>query len=85
MMAQTERGDAMTHMTKLTQIGDSTGLKIPRDVLAEANLDRGDEVTLCVRGGRIEVTKADDSYAKAMEAGRAFAARYRRAMAVLAK
>lgn len=75
----------MTHTTKLTKVGNSTGLTIPRDVLAAANLDRGDEVTLCVREGRIEVTKADDGYNKAMEAGRAFAARYRRTMAALAK
>lgn len=75
----------MTHTTKLTKVGNSTGLTIPRDVLAEANLDRGDAVTLSVRDGRIEVAKADAGYNKAMEAGRAFAARYRRTMAALAK
>jgi len=73
------------HTTKLTKVGNSTGLTIPRDVLAEARLDRGDEVNLTVREGRIEIAKADDGYNRAMEAGRAFAARYRHAMAVLAK
>ncbi len=73
------------HTTRLTKVGNSTGITIPRDVLAEAQLDRGDEVTLSVRDGRIEIAKADDAYNRAMEAGRSFAGRYRRAMAVLAK
>ena len=73
------------HRTRLAKIGNSTGLTLPRDVLAEAHLDRGDEVAVTVREGRIEIAKADDAYNKAMEAGRAFAARYRRTMAVLAK
>ncbi|WP_044563947.1 AbrB/MazE/SpoVT family DNA-binding domain-containing protein [Azospirillum sp. B4] len=73
------------HTTKLTKVGNSTGITIPRDVLTEAHLDRGDEVTLSVRDGRIEIAKSNDDYSKAMEAGRAFSTRYRRAMAVLAK
>ncbi len=73
------------HRTKLSQIGNSTGLTIPRDVLAAANLDRGDEVAVEVRDGRIEIAKADDGYNKAMEVGRRFASRYSRTMAALAK
>lgn len=73
------------HTTRLTKIGNSTGLTIPRDVLTEAHLDRGDAVNLSIRDGRIEIAKADDAYNRAMDAGRSFAARYRRTMAVLAK
>ncbi|MBI1209415.1 MAG: AbrB/MazE/SpoVT family DNA-binding domain-containing protein [Azospirillum sp.] len=73
------------HTTRLTKVGNSTGLTLPRDVLAEARLDRGDEVSLQVRDGRIEITKAGDGYNRAMEIGRTFAARYRRTMAALAK
>ena len=73
------------HHTKLTKIGNSTGLTIPRDVLAAAQLDRGDEVKVEVHNGCIEITKADDGYNRAMEVGRSFAARYRRTMAALAK
>lgn len=73
------------HHTRLAKIGNSTGLTLPRDVLAEARLDRGDEVSVMVRDGRIEIAKADDAYNKAMDVGRDFAARYRRTMAVLAK
>ncbi len=71
--------------TRLTRIGNSTGLTLPREVLAEAHLDRGDEVSVEVRDGRIEIARADDGYNRAMAVGRAFAARYRRTMAILAK
>ena len=73
------------HMTKLTKVGNSTGVTIPREVLAAASLDRGDEVSLIVRDGKIEIAKADDGYNRAMEIGRSFNVRYRRTMAALAK
>lgn len=73
------------HMAKLVRIGNSTGLTLSRDVLAEAGLARGDEVALQVSDGRIEIARPADAYATAMAAGREFAARYRKAMAILAK
>jgi putative addiction module antidote len=73
------------HVTKLSKVGNSTGLTIPRDVLTAAGMDRGDEVTLQARDGKIEVVKAETAYSRTMEVGRAFMARYRRTMAELAK
>ncbi|EWY40516.1 AbrB family transcriptional regulator [Skermanella stibiiresistens SB22] len=73
------------HTTKLTKIGNSTGLTIPRDVLSAADLQRGDEVGIEVRDGRLEITRVDDSYNAALDIGRRFAARYRRTMAILSK
>lgn len=73
------------HTTRLTKVGNSTGVTLPRDVLDKAGLDRGDAVSVSVRDGRIEIAKADGTYEQAMEAGRSFAARYRRTMAALAK
>jgi putative addiction module antidote len=71
--------------TRLTKVGNSTGVTIPRDVLAEMGLALGDVVSVSVREGRIEVARADETYDQAMKAGRAVAARYRRSMAALAK
>jgi antitoxin component of MazEF toxin-antitoxin module len=73
------------HTTKLTRVGNSTGITLPREVLTAASLDRGDEVTLQVRDGKIEITKTDDGYNRAMGIGRAFNARYRRTMAALSR
>jgi putative addiction module antidote len=79
------KGEVVMHTTKLTKIGNSTGLTLPRDVLAASDLQRGDEVSVEVRDGRIEITKTDDTYNSAMDIGRRFAARYRRTMAILSK
>ncbi|ALJ34004.1 AbrB/MazE/SpoVT family DNA-binding domain-containing protein [Azospirillum brasilense] len=73
------------HTTKLTKVGNSTGLTLPRDVLAAADLQRGDAVSVEVRDGRIEISKTDDSYNRAMDIGRRFSARYRRTMDILSK
>lgn len=73
------------HTTKLTKIGNSTGITLPREVLAAADLQRGDEVAVEVRDGRIEISKAGDTYNRAMDVGRRFAVRYRRTMDILSK
>jgi antitoxin component of MazEF toxin-antitoxin module len=73
------------HTTKLTEIGNSTGLILSRDVLAAADLQSGDEVRVDVCNGRIEITKTDDTCNITMDIGRRFAARYRRTMAILSK
>jgi putative addiction module antidote len=73
------------HTTKLTKVGNSTGLTLPRDVLVAANLQRGDEVAVEVREGRIEISKSGDAYNQAMDIGRRFSARYRRTMEILSK
>lgn len=73
------------HTTKLTKVGNSTGITLPRDVLAAADLQRGDEVAVEVRDGRIEISKAGDTYNRAMDIGRRFAARYHRTMDILSK
>ncbi|WP_448207434.1 AbrB/MazE/SpoVT family DNA-binding domain-containing protein [Azospirillum sp. sgz302134] len=73
------------HTTKLTKVGNSTGVTLPRDVLAAADLQRGDAVAVEVRDGRIEISKAGDTYNQAMDVGRRFAARYRRTMDILSK
>ena len=70
---------------KLRRIGNSTGLILPKDVLAAAELEAGDSVTLTVRDGAIEIARADTDYSEAMAAGRAFSGRYARTMRDLAK
>lgn len=75
----------MPATTKLTRIGNSTGVAIPREVLDAANMARGEEVTLTVVEGKIEIAKPVDGYNEAMEIGRRFSKRYAKTMAALAK
>lgn len=70
---------------KLRRIGNSTGVILPREVLGEANLEAGDDVTVTVRGNAIEIVRAATDYAEAMALGRAFSGRYSRTMRDLAK
>jgi len=75
----------MAATTKLTKIGNSTGVTLPREVLEAACMARGEEVTLSVVEGRIEIAKPADGYNEAMDIGRRFAKRYAKTMAALAK
>ncbi|HUA77016.1 MAG TPA: AbrB/MazE/SpoVT family DNA-binding domain-containing protein [Acetobacteraceae bacterium] len=71
--------------TKLQKLGNSTGVVLPRKVLAAARLELGDEVLLNAEEGRIEITKTEEGYNRAMEIGRAFSQRYRQTMAILSR
>ncbi|MDR3440949.1 AbrB/MazE/SpoVT family DNA-binding domain-containing protein [Telmatospirillum sp.] len=75
----------MTATTKLTKIGNSTGVAIPREVLDAAHMARGEEVTLSVVDGKIEIARPLDGYNEAMDIGRRFSKRYTKTMAALAK
>jgi antitoxin component of MazEF toxin-antitoxin module len=75
----------MSVTTKLSKIGNSTGVTIPRELLEAAHMARGEEVTLSVVEGQISIAKTPEGYNKAMELGRRFAARYSKTMATLAK
>jgi putative addiction module antidote len=69
----------------VTKQGNSLGVVIPKEFLAQLGLAKGDEVTMRVSGQHIELSRADDNYNHAMDLGRATAARYRHALAKLAK
>jgi antitoxin component of MazEF toxin-antitoxin module len=75
----------MAATTKLTKIGNSTGVAIPKEVLEAAHMARGEEVTLTVAEGKIEIAKPIDGYNEAIQVGRRFTKRYAKTMAALAK
>jgi putative addiction module antidote len=75
----------MRTTTKLTRVGNSTGLALSREVLTAARLTRGDEVSLTVKEGEVRIVKSNDPYNRAMALGHRAAARYRHTFAALAK
>lgn len=75
----------MNATTKLIKIGNSTGVAIPREVLEAAHMARGEEVTLAIFEGKIEIARPVDGYNEAVEIGRRFSKRYAKTMAALAK
>ncbi|MEW5913113.1 MAG: AbrB/MazE/SpoVT family DNA-binding domain-containing protein [Thermodesulfobacteriota bacterium] len=75
----------MTHVTKLSKQGNSLGVRIPKEYLERLGLAQGDSVVVKLLEGGIEITRAEEAYNQAMDLGRQGAARYRRALARLAR
>ena len=71
--------------TKISAIGNSAGIIVPKEMLVELGLLRGDTVGLEVEGGSLRVVRLDDAYNKAMDAGRECFDRYPATLAELAK
>lgn len=71
--------------TRLVKQGNSTGLTLSREVLEAARLDRGAEVVVEASEGRIVITPASSSHARAMAAFKRSLTRYGRTYALLAK
>jgi putative addiction module antidote len=77
------RGAAMK--LKLVTIGSSTGVILPKEVLARLKLEKGDYVGLSETPSGYEISPYDPDFAKAMDASRDVMRRYRNALRELAK
>ncbi|MFN3716350.1 MAG: AbrB/MazE/SpoVT family DNA-binding domain-containing protein [Thiobacillus sp.] len=73
------------HALKLTQIGNSVGLILPKDVLARLKLEKGDTVFVTETPDGVAVTPYDPSLEEQIEAGRAFMRDFRDTFHELAK
>jgi len=71
---------------RLKKIGNSTGMILPKEIMARLNLSTGDQfyVTLTAEGG-LQFTPYDPRFEKAMEVARRGMKIYRNALAELAK
>ena len=70
---------------KLTQIGNSVGLILPKEVLARLKLEKGDTVFVTETPDGLAVTPYDPSLEDQLEAGRAFMREFRDTFHELAK
>ncbi len=84
-MAPDSRGQVIGTV-EIKKIGNSSGVILPKDVMARLNIAVGDEfsVSLTPEGG-IRLTPRDPHFDKAMEVARRGMKRYRNALAELAK
>lgn len=71
--------------TKLTAIGNSTGVRIPSEILAELGLKKGDKVYIVPTSEGFSVTPYDPEFAKDIELAKKFAKKYKNALHELAK
>jgi putative addiction module antidote len=70
---------------KLTQIGNSVGVILPKDVLARLRLEKGDTVFVTDAANGVLLTPFDPALAEQLEAGREFMREYRDTFHQLAK
>jgi putative addiction module antidote len=75
----------MNKQGKLVSVGNSTGIVIARELLAESGLAQGEEVIIKASPGRIEIEAADDDFERQMAIARDVMKRRRKALRQLAK
>ncbi|MBC7726474.1 MAG: AbrB/MazE/SpoVT family DNA-binding domain-containing protein [Microbacteriaceae bacterium] len=73
------------HALKLTQIGNSVGVILPKEVLARLKLERGDTVYVTETPDGFALTPLDPGFEQQLEIGRAFMREYRDTFRALAK
>ena len=82
----TERGSENANVLQIRKIGNSLGVILPRDVLAQLKLSEGDKVHLVEQAGSgFRFVKQKPDFDKAMEAARRGMKIYHNALAELAK
>ena len=70
---------------KLTQIGNSVGLILPKEVLARLKLEKGDTVYLTDTPGGVAITPNDAVFAEQMDEARKIMKARRNVLRELAK
>jgi len=70
---------------KITTIGSSVGVVLPKEALARLKVEKGDQLALTEVPGGYELTPYDPNFETAIDASRKIAKRYRNALRQLAK
>lgn len=70
---------------EIKKIGNSTGIILPKELLARLGLEQGDEVVLSEVAHGFTVTKSDETFEKGLEIARRAMKTYHNALKELAK
>jgi len=73
------------HTLKLTQIGNSVGVILPKEVLARLKVEKGDVVYLTDSPDGVRITPHDPAFETQMEVARQIMKKRRAALRELAK
>jgi putative addiction module antidote len=73
------------HQLKITAIGNSAGIILPKELLARLGVEKGDMLTLVETPTGVELTPFDPEFEAQMDAAREVMGRYRNALRELAK
>ncbi len=70
---------------KLTQVGNSVGIVLPKEALAQLKIDKGDTVFLTETPGGFKLTPYDPAIEEQLTLGREIMHEYRDTLRALAK
>ena len=70
---------------KVTQIGNSLGIILPKEVAAKLQVDKGDALYLIPTADGYEITPYDPEFVEQVEAAKVVAKQYKNALRELAK
>ncbi|HET6406808.1 MAG TPA: AbrB/MazE/SpoVT family DNA-binding domain-containing protein [Chthoniobacteraceae bacterium] len=70
---------------KVRKVGNSLGVVLPKEALAQLNLEEGDTLTLTQAQDGVRLTAANPGFAKTMAVFESLNRRYRNALRELAK
>ena len=73
------------HTLKLTQIGNSVGAVLPRELLNQLQLDKGDQLYVTETPDGLRITKHNPEFAQQMEVARQIMKNRRAVLHELAK
>ena len=75
----------MATTVKVTTVGSSTGIVLPKELLERLHIEKGDTLYVTETPGGLQLTPYRPEFAKAIEAGRRVMRKYRNALRRLAK
>lgn len=75
----------MNKPLKLVKIGNSTGIVLPKDVLAKLGVEQGDQISLIDTENGVAIKPYEEDFETQMAAAREVMARRKRALRELAK
>lgn len=75
----------MNKPLKLIKIGNSTGVILPKEVLARLHVTQGDELSISDTPAGVELRASDGAFEAQMQAARSVMEKRRRALRELAK
>jgi putative addiction module antidote len=75
----------MGKAVKITTVGSSAGIVLPKDVLARLHVEKGDSLYLTETPDGVKLTPYDEDFSRQVEAGRKVMRKYRDALRTLAK
>lgn len=70
---------------KVTQIGNSLGVILPKELLERLGIEKGDRLTVVEQSNAVTLTPFDPEFAETMEIAREGMKKYRNALNELAK